>query len=469
MRAVIMTVVGGSAMFFGDRRDALNSLGFAAGAMLLFRPFWLFDTAFLMSVCAVLGIAFFSRTITKGVAVPLRMAFGVNKPLYYKKTLPGGKEPVWPQRIRAVKLWIVKYLSNGLGISLAAKIGITPVAAVVFTRFATYSALANFIVMPVLSLLFIVLFVGIILALILPFASAVLLAPSYAGLWVMERLAVGIADLPGADLRIFPGVAAALAIVALYFVISRYVILKNKKIVGTICAALCVVLAFSGLLPTRATGQTVMIPAGTGADTLYMSQSGAAVFVGNNTHRLNYYLHRWRVRGLDAVFVNTFTARDAENLLRLHGRNRPAAVYATAYPSPANLAPLVGTDIQFFVLDSTVFKTYGDFQITAIFNEVGDTHLGYAVNYNTVNIFQPRTEYRLLLMEPQLLDLFAVVRVYSAQHLLRLDSAPDALIISTEAYYDPLLMRTPYQLCLSNGEFSFGLDGGRVFRPRIWF
>ncbi len=94
----------------------LNSLALAAFVMLLYNPFYLYDTGFQMSFMAVLGIALFM--------------------------------PVF-QRFRIISNnRIVNYLQDLVWISVAAQLGVTPLVIYYFEKFPVYFLITNLIVVP---------------------------------------------------------------------------------------------------------------------------------------------------------------------------------------------------------------------------------------------------------------------------------------------------------------------------------
>ena len=147
-------------------RDKLsvNTLAFAAIAMLLFNPMALFDVGFQLSFMAVLTILLFYPLL----------------------------ESLWSQPF-LLDHRLFRWLWTMLSVSCAAQIGVAPLIAYYFGRISCYFLLANLVVVPAA-------------ALILYLSLAVLLIPSLAYLLIyivdtLNQLLVSIAALPGASIE----------------------------------------------------------------------------------------------------------------------------------------------------------------------------------------------------------------------------------------------------------------------------
>jgi len=367
----------------------------------------------------------------------------------------------------------ISYISEGLAISISAQIGIFPVFVVIFSRINTYSVIVNFVAMPILTVIFIALFVGLLIALIIPVLSVVVFAVPYAGLRALEFIAVGFAGLPAAQLPLFFGVAAAGCIAIMYFVISRFVMIKRKRWVRAACIAACFLLGFSGwILPYSAASSPLMIPTSQSSDTLFINSDYSAVFIGNDTRRLHHYLHRWRVRNLEAVFLDRLEFADVDNLLRLHGGLRPNRIYAPYNPDTLDvdaLASLVGTGMQFDWLIPNQFIEYGGYEISAIFCDDTEDFLGYAVNYGgNINIFVEHMPNAFVKMDSELREVFAILRIAAVDSMFEANVIPDAVIIST--YNHAYLRNLPQNYSLERrGYFALDLRRGTLHAPRFWF
>ena len=464
MRAVIMTAFGGFSLLGGSRRDSLNTLGFASSCMLVARPLWLFDAGFLMSASSVLAIIFFAPAITRAVSKPLRAILKPNNPL--PKRLPGAK----PNRIslvwRRIRLWIFEWLSPTLGVSLAAKIGIAPVAAIVFTRFATYSVFVGTLLLPVLALLFSALFVGLIISLIFPFLGVVAMAPATGGIFVVEQVTLIAVRLPGAEMSIFPSVLASIIVVICFFLISRFFILHHKRLVTPICLMLILFLGFSGAIPHHTSSIPLMIPMSTAMDTIFVSDTGQVIAVSSTTNRLPYYLTRWHRRRLDALFVYDISPSAVSGLLRLGSSMRPRAVYSVVPPDPITLTMLMDANIPLYVIDHNITAAYGSLSITPIVCSYS-TPIGFVIRHDNTDILIPHRPSALSVIEPQRLDYFGIIRITSLDDIRYSPFSPNSLLVSTELTNNPLLTPPNY---ISRYPSHIGIDlmRGAIVRPSFW-
>ncbi len=115
IRAVVMCMLMTAARAAGERTLSLNTLSVAAFFMLLYNPFYLFDTGFQLSFLAVLSILFIYPVISR----------------------------CW--RVRHP---VPRYIWGIVAVSLAAQLGTAPVVIYKFAYFPVYFLPANLIVAP---------------------------------------------------------------------------------------------------------------------------------------------------------------------------------------------------------------------------------------------------------------------------------------------------------------------------------
>lgn len=162
--AVMITVYALLSLGHRDKMS-VNTLAFAAIAMLLFNPKSLFDVGFQLSFMAVLAILLFY-------------------PLF---------ESVWSQQFLFGHR-LFRWLWTTLAVSCAAQIGVAPLIAYYFGRFSCYFLLTNLVVVPATTL-------------ILYLSLLVLLIPSLAYLLIyivdaLNQLLLWITMLPGASIEV---------------------------------------------------------------------------------------------------------------------------------------------------------------------------------------------------------------------------------------------------------------------------
>lgn len=144
MRAGIMGIVLLMATSSGKCYDNLNNLGIAGILILLVSPLSSLDLGFLMSFFCVLGIFVIYPWLSK----------------LLRKVFP-------------------KYISDSIAVSVSATIGILPFSAIVFPQLNILTFFINLIVIPIFSLIYPILFIGSLLATILPFFAFILKVCSF--------------------------------------------------------------------------------------------------------------------------------------------------------------------------------------------------------------------------------------------------------------------------------------------------
>lgn len=132
LRAGIMALYGRLGRCLGEKTDSLNSLGLAALILLCFRPVVLMSAGFLLSFCAVLGIALIAPC------------------------LQGAAE-------RCLKSKVLKSLTAALGVTLGAQLGVLPVQLLYFGEISLAGLLTNLLVTPAFGIVLLLCFLGAVL------------------------------------------------------------------------------------------------------------------------------------------------------------------------------------------------------------------------------------------------------------------------------------------------------------------
>lgn len=140
MRAVIMCAVSAIARLFYKKYDGLNALAVAVLLILIINPVNLFAAGFQLSVCAVTFILALSKNFERAM----------------------------------VKLKIPRKISSATAVSVSAQAGVLPVMLSNFGYVSGAGLLLNIVIVPLLSALFVLLFVATAIACIVPVASTVI-------------------------------------------------------------------------------------------------------------------------------------------------------------------------------------------------------------------------------------------------------------------------------------------------------
>jgi ComEC/Rec2-related protein len=152
IRAVVMLAVLLSAGAFGLKYDAPSALGLAAILILIFDPLALFGKSFLLSFGAIFGLVV------------------LYKPLF------------------KIFRRLGKTIGGTLAASLAANIALLPLVAVFFGKIQILFWLSNLIILPIISFIFIIMFVIMLITSVMPVLSFIL--ASYDILLVPMKLTV---------------------------------------------------------------------------------------------------------------------------------------------------------------------------------------------------------------------------------------------------------------------------------------
>lgn len=193
MRAGIMGIIFMLAKLFGRRYDGLNSLGLAGFAICLFFPLSGLDFGFLMSVFCVLAIFVVMPLLRKGLS----------------KVMP-------------------KKCAELFALSLAAQIGVFPLMCLMEGSVNILSIFANFLIVPLFSLLFPFLFIVSFVATILPFIGKLLIVADFGFTAIFYIASVFLCDWTIFDLKKLDFLKILL-FYSIFFVASQFFMVLNKE------------------------------------------------------------------------------------------------------------------------------------------------------------------------------------------------------------------------------------------------
>jgi len=209
-RAIIMTMVTLGSTLVYKRVDPLSALCSAGVLILLFKPFNLFDISFLLSFSAVAGIAIFYSGIRQSLLDTDKLG---------------------------------NFSSSSIALSLSANSLLLPIIVNVFKVFALYFCLANLIVLPLVTLAFVLLLLSISVNAILPFMGVLYKIASFP-LVALRGLSAFIARLPFAQLSVSNMGIITFFYLAVMLLNSKFFMLpKDKKLRYTVVLIFaCVIL-----------------------------------------------------------------------------------------------------------------------------------------------------------------------------------------------------------------------------------
>lgn len=203
----ICTMIGGDIL--GEAYDVTSSISLAGSIILLFSPFMIFDIGFILSFLCVFAIITLAPYLTK---------------IFSYLRLP-------------------KFLSNSLGLSLAVSIGIFPMSCQYFTSVSFISLLANVVVIPLFTLVYIVLFASLVIVSILPFMYWLLYVP-YACIYALVYIISLYSKLEFLILYTRPLSINSFISLFAFMIIIKY-LMTSIPIKATLCTILAIIFALS--------------------------------------------------------------------------------------------------------------------------------------------------------------------------------------------------------------------------------
>ncbi len=207
LRASIMVLLSLAASAIGMRYDSLSSISFAAIAILLIKPLYLFDLSFIMSFLSVLGILSLAR--------PLERAFTRRK--------------------------MKKGFASALSVSLSTTIALAPVSAIVFGKITFVGIVMNLVVVPLASVTYVLSLFSLLLTIVYSGFGELLIA--------LRFLPVLIADVSvfASKQGVPQNYAFATAEIALYYLtivfVGNYSLAYRRVKLITAGVASCLMLA----------------------------------------------------------------------------------------------------------------------------------------------------------------------------------------------------------------------------------
>lgn len=220
LRAVIMSGTYTFASTFGKKRDDISIMSFSAVLILLFAPAQLFDIGFLLSFASVGGIFLFSQSFENaGMKI-------------VEKISPKHK--------------IGTNFAKVCAVSFATNLITYPFVAFFFKEVPTLFVLSNFIVLPYIMVVYVIILVCTLLSLIT--SMGVFVMPiKY--LLIPFRAYVGlVGSFSFSQVGTSVGVSLTITLLAIFVILSRFVFLDRVKKARIATITLCVGLGISSIL-----------------------------------------------------------------------------------------------------------------------------------------------------------------------------------------------------------------------------
>ena len=292
VRAVVMCSTGLATLINGRRRDGLSALCLSVSVILLFKPLSLYDVGFQMSVGAVFGMLTVSPLVLRAL-----------------------------KRIR-----IPRFIAAPISVSFAAQAGVTPCMLYYFNTFSVYSVLTNVLLMPLITLVFVLLFVSaLITAVIAP--AAVLFKASGIFLWIMDAVASGVALIPYASVIVYSAAAVFVAY-PLLFVAGDYFMLPRGKIWLTLAALIVCIVLFAVPQYGFVCDNSIIPVNAPGVNSIVSGEDGAS-FVGDfgDGDSVSAYMKKLKLKKLDAIYLTSLSENSAEAVADFIRTYRVGKVY----------------------------------------------------------------------------------------------------------------------------------------------
>lgn len=318
VRACIMSGVGLMTLINGQRSDLLNNLSLAFTFIITTSPFTLFDAGFLMSFSAVFGIACFAGTFRKLLC----------------------------------KIKFPRFLAAAIAVSTAAQIGIAPCLLYFFHNLPLYSVIANIILIPLITVAFMLLL--IVSAICLCISNGVLLVLPQSLLIIMDASARFISSLPLSKITLFVN-AAIFLLFPLYFVMSKFVMLPRRKWMLNLstllfCGAAIAVSPISfgineAVIPIRSFSEVTSI----------VRVADQTILIGDcrNGKQIERTLNSRYLAKIDAVYLTSLNGSTAQALIYLRDKGICSKIYCPKLSDMGGIFELTDSDVNIEVFDAT--------------------------------------------------------------------------------------------------------------------
>lgn len=220
LRAVIMSGTYAFASTFGKKRDDISTMSFSAILILLFAPSQLFDIGFMLSFASVGGIFLFGQSFEKvGMSV-------------VEKISPKHK--------------IGTNFAKVCAVSFATNLMTYPFVAYFFGDVPTLFVLSNFIILPYIMVVYVIILICTLFAVI---TSLRVFVMPIKYLLIPFRAYVGlVGNLNFSTIETSVGATLTLTLLGIFVVLSRFVFLDRVKKMRIATIILCVGLGVSSIL-----------------------------------------------------------------------------------------------------------------------------------------------------------------------------------------------------------------------------
>ncbi|MCL1954043.1 MAG: ComEC/Rec2 family competence protein, partial [Firmicutes bacterium] len=379
----------------GKWYDGLNSLGFAACVLLLFDPFLLFSTSFLLSFGSVLGINLFYKSINRWLQTIIDKKLTFNTSEFSKKS---NIIPKYTTRT-------IKNTASGLAMGLSVQATTVALTALLLHRIATYSIVANLVLKPLLGIVFIGLMLLVPIVYIVPFMGWALQLFDIV-LVALLSLLNWIADLPYSNIFIWPGLPFVLALMIGLVSCSRFVLYRRTRLVSGVVSVLLYLSIFVVGLPQNklnnvivpmSNNQTIVI---SNNETMYFGNIGAKASESYGV--LNFKISKIHTLFVTDIFVNASSLRAMRRSFGIEEFFVPPTI------SINDILSMEKAGLNFSIMDEQVMTDHGQFSIGCIM--LDNVFMGYQLLGGNVNILISAQDMPLYKFDEDILHNFDILR-----------------------------------------------------------
>ncbi len=336
LRAVVMCTVSVLARLTHKKYDSLNALSLSVIIILLITPLSLFSAGFQLSVCATGSIILLSKNIVRPF-----------------KKLP-------------------RNISSAIGVSLSAQAGTMPVMLSCFGYLSWAGLLMNIIILPILSVVFVVIFISTLIASVIPPFAVVL---PYA--FLPLQLIISIFLNTSFEKAVISGLGAA-ALLPFYIALlalSDKINLKLKyRLTAIICVTIfiCVNVLSNVFAPLN--GYKIIVSANYGGGVILIKSKGENILIVTENlspTKTQPMLNEYYAFDLSAVII-----LGGEDCVSSYGDFELNCKNLYVYYGYINVQPYKNCTVNYesrFILNEIEFAFADGYSLTA---KCGNTQLG---------------------------------------------------------------------------------------------
>lgn len=358
VRASIMSLVFIFSSVIGKRNDSLSSISFAGILILCFKPFYVFDLGFELSFASSFGIILLT--------------------------------PLFENFFR--KINFLNKFTKAFSLTLSAQLATFPIILHNFERLSFLSLLANIVIVPLFSVVFIVLICVVLINLIFNFGFLFII-PNY-----LFKIILLFAKFFGSFESAIISVSgleffANVLFYALLFCLSRFLVIKNyfKNVLVIMCAILFTISALVTYMPTTFNDLTLFNIENTNSTIITNSDDYRMLIntgqMAENSDILTNFLKNYKIKRIDTIIYTNYIESDQQVLVEFCEKYKVQKIYL----NPSSLDSSVNYLIK-KVKNAEIIKTEEDYYFVEnfgfqILEDVGAVDLNLLESSVSVRMF----------------------------------------------------------------------------------